>query len=189
MKVIVFIKFFLVVFLCTLFPFMAYATVFGPEIYTKGSEESDVYTESFGVEPGNYYLVVTNGNQDKSGRVSSASIYINNEQIFQPSDFNQDDYLLCSAVQLLDSNTIKIELTGVPDSFITLEVTSSSHIIDSELLLRTKEKVDACTESLNALKDKGLLRIVNNETGGGNRISSASVLIRTIIFCVLLQSC
>ena len=101
-------------------------TLFGPTPYVRTSGAPDVFTERFSAYPGTGTLIVTNGNQVGENRIidaiSSAEIFVNGEQIFGPSDFNQKVYLLEATIDLIENNSIHIELASRPGSFITVEI-------------------------------------------------------------------
>ena len=87
-------------------------TLFGPHQYIRTSGAPDVFTASFTAIPGDGVLIVKNGSVSGTNRIndaiSSASVYVNGEQIFGPSDFNQNVYLLQTTVNLTENNTITV---------------------------------------------------------------------------------
>ena len=102
-------------------------SVFGPNEYERTAGAPNVYTNTFTAAPGEGMLIVENGANDGNNRItdaiSSASVYINGEQIFGPSDFKQNVYLLQAPVSLLENNSITVELASSPGSYLTIEVT------------------------------------------------------------------
>ena len=102
-------------------------TLFGPNQYVRVGGDPDVYTNSFTGIPGTGKLIVKNGNQIGDKRIedaiSGAVVKVNGEVIFGPSDFNQNIYYLEADIDLLESNTLYVELMSKPGSYITLEVT------------------------------------------------------------------
>lgn len=119
--------------------FATEVTIFGPNQYVRTTGSPDVFTDSFTGISGEGMLIVENGANDGNNRItdaiSSASVYINGEQIFGPSDFKQNVYLLQAPVSLLENNSITVELASSPGSYLTIEVT---------------EEVDPPTVSLSA---------------------------------------
>ena len=102
-------------------------TVFGPNQYTTTQGGTDVFTDTFSAVAGEALLIVKNGDYTGNHRVedgvSSARIYLNGAEIFAPSDFNQNVYLLETAINVGDSNSISIELNGTSGRYITVEIT------------------------------------------------------------------
>ncbi|MFO7556395.1 MAG: hypothetical protein R6W88_14440 [Desulfobacterales bacterium] len=101
-------------------------TLFGPNQYVRTSGAPDIYTGSFTAISGEGTLIVKNGAIDGTDRIteaiSIASVYVNGEQIFGPSDFNQNVYLFQSPVSLLGNNSITVELASGPGSYLTIEI-------------------------------------------------------------------
>ncbi|MBW2637996.1 MAG: hypothetical protein JRC86_10840, partial [Deltaproteobacteria bacterium] len=101
--------------------------VFGPNSYLRTEGAKNVFTDEFSAIPGDGKLIVKNGNDCGDRRiedsVSSASVIVNGEQIFGPSDFNKNSYYLEASIGLNEANTIVIELASKPESCITVEVT------------------------------------------------------------------
>ena len=74
--------------------FATEVTLFGPNQYLRTSGSPNVFTDSFAAIWGSGMLIGKNGAMNGTDRItdaiSSASVYINGEQIFGPSDFNQN---------------------------------------------------------------------------------------------------
>ncbi|MBW1644417.1 MAG: tandem-95 repeat protein, partial [Deltaproteobacteria bacterium] len=100
--------------------------VFGPNKYLRTSGAPNVYTDTFSAIAGEGRLIVKNGSWDGENRmvdaISTASVFVNGQQIFSPSDFNQQVYLLEKPVSLSENNTISIELASSPGSYLIIEV-------------------------------------------------------------------
>ncbi|MDY6971032.1 MAG: hypothetical protein SV775_01755, partial [Thermodesulfobacteriota bacterium] len=117
--------------------FAGEVSLFGPKTYVRTTGQPDEYTDTFSAGfgiPATGKLTVWNGaesggdrvyNGDESGddRISSALIFVNGVQIFGPSDFNQGVYLLEAPVDLVESNSIFIELRSNPGSYLTIQIT------------------------------------------------------------------
>jgi len=75
-------------------------------------------------------LIIKNGQIDGDNRIldaiSSARVFVNGVEIFGPSDFKQNDYLMTALIDLAENNTISVELASQPNSFITIDVTQDS---------------------------------------------------------------
>ncbi|MDA3898225.1 MAG: hypothetical protein PF482_18985 [Desulfobacteraceae bacterium] len=154
------------------------ATLFGPNEYTRIIGETNVYSESFEAVPGEYYLFVKNGNEDRTNRVSSAYIYLNDELVFAPNDFGRNDSMLMAPIQVYDTNRLKVELASVPDSFLTIEIQSASSLIFSPgQYIRTRGKADIYTDTFIATPGEGFLMIKNGNEDGSNRVTSGSIYI------------
>ena len=123
--------------LCILFcifvstTFAAEVTLLGPNQYLRTSGAPNAYTDTFSAITGEGRLIVKNGSWDGENRIvdaiSSASIYVNGQQIFGPSDFNQQVYLLEKPINLSENNTISIELASSPGSYLIIEVIEEAY--------------------------------------------------------------
>ena len=106
--------------------FATEATLFGPNQYVRTTGSPNVFTDSFTAIPGEGMLIIKNGSMDGTDRItdaiSSAWVYVNGEQVFGPSDFNQNVYLLQAPVNLTENNVITIELASNPGSYLTIEI-------------------------------------------------------------------
>lgn len=106
--------------------FAAEVSVFGPNQYVRTAGATDVFQDAFPAVPGEAMIIVRNGSMDGTDRISdaisSASVYVNGEQIFGPADFNQNIYLLQGPVHLLENNSITVELASGPESYLTVEI-------------------------------------------------------------------
>ena len=99
-------------------------TIFDPHRYERTSGAPDIFTATFAAYPGVGALIIKNGSQTGEKRiadaVSSAEIFINGEQIFGPNDFSQTVYYLEAPINLLENNSISVELASNPGSYITV---------------------------------------------------------------------
>jgi len=102
-------------------------TLFGPRQYERVGSSPDMSTNGFAALPGTGKLIIKNGTPTGSNRIedaiNSAVIKINDEVIFGPSDLNQNVGHLEADIDLLESNTLFVELMSKPDTFITVTVT------------------------------------------------------------------
>lgn len=99
-KILIFTPLFLLC-LFTMPSLAGWVTMFGHNQYVRTTGAPNVYTDTFSAIWGEGVLSVKNGDQDGGHRLSSAKVFINGEQIFGPSDFNQQVYLLESPVSLM----------------------------------------------------------------------------------------
>lgn len=105
------------------------ANTFGPKRYIRTAGPRQTFADNFSrCAGGNCRLVVANGNPDGSGRVSSASIYLNDMLIFGPNDFNQHVDRLVAPVALTDNDQIKVVLNSKPGSLLTISVECTSFV-------------------------------------------------------------
>jgi len=72
---------------------------------------------------------VENGDANGNNRVSSAVISLNGKEIFGPSAFNQNVGHLEAPINLLDTNTLSIELRSKPGSYLTVRATQDIPIV------------------------------------------------------------
>ena len=97
--------------------------VFGPKQYFRTNGKPETFTETFqysGTAP--CQIVVVNGNADGTQRISSALISLNGQEIFGPSDFNQQFGGSVKTVVLADQNQLSTTLRSKPESFLTVSV-------------------------------------------------------------------
>lgn len=98
--------------------------LFGPKKYIRTKAPADIFTETFSATPGEATITIENGAQDGTQRIADASICIHGQEIFAPSDFGKDVYLLETDVNLTKKNTIEAQLLkGREGSYITIRVT------------------------------------------------------------------
>lgn len=101
-------------------------TFWGPTKYLRTTGSPDNYTSVFLTTPGPGKLIVKNGALGGNNRVedslSSATISVNGEQIFGPSDFNKQIFLLEASLNLAENNEFFIELASSPGSYLTIEI-------------------------------------------------------------------
>ncbi|MCP4693978.1 MAG: tandem-95 repeat protein, partial [Desulfobacterales bacterium] len=106
--------------------FAADVTLFGPLQYTRTTGQPNNFIDTFRGAPGEGRLIVRNGElssgNNVSNSVSSAKIYVNNEQILGPGDFNKHVHFMEAPISLVENNTIEIELRSKPGSHITVEI-------------------------------------------------------------------
>ncbi|MBW1818596.1 MAG: hypothetical protein JRJ60_15750, partial [Deltaproteobacteria bacterium] len=102
-------------------------SVFGPNEYERTAGAPNVFTDSFTAISGEGMLIIKNGAIDGNNRIadaiSTASVCLNGEQIFGTSDFNQNVYLLQAPVNLIQNNSITVELASSPGSYLIIEIT------------------------------------------------------------------
>jgi RHS repeat-associated protein len=72
-----------------------------------------------------FTILVENGAPEGSNRVSSATIKLNGENLFTPSDFNQNVASLTKAPTLTPTNTLEVKLTSAAGSYLTITVTAT----------------------------------------------------------------
>src|SRR5262249_54099502 len=104
-------------------PGCAYDSPFRPKQYIRAAGRPETFTEIFqyyGTSP--CQIVVVNGNDDGTQRISSASISLNGQQIVGPRDFNQQTGGSVKAVVLADQNQLSTTLRSKPGSFLTVSV-------------------------------------------------------------------
>ena len=101
-------------------------TIFGPKTYTRSSGSPNIYEEIFNAATGPGTLRVQNGQTDKNGKiknaVTSACIFLNDEEIFGPSDFKGKTLDLEAPVNLDAENNLNVELRGKPNTLLTVEI-------------------------------------------------------------------
>ena len=97
-------------------------TWFGPVQYQRTEKGPNLYAATFPGLPGQGTLLVKNGASDETGRMRSALILLNGEQIDGPSDFSQQIHGKVSSINLADNNSLFVEARGQPGSYLTVQV-------------------------------------------------------------------
>lgn len=97
--------------------------LYGPETFVRhpGLPEASLvsYQESGSVSA---VLCVTNGDGDGTGRVSSAVILHNQQEVFGPSAFGQQVRELAAPITVFPENLLSVELRSTPGSFVSVKV-------------------------------------------------------------------
>jgi RHS repeat-associated protein len=102
--------------------------VFGPAHFIRTTGTPVTETRTFSISPTAappYRFCLTNGGEDGSNRVSSASIVLNHQDVFTQSQFNQHVASLMTQVVLQPANTLQVTLSGIPGGFLDLCVTAT----------------------------------------------------------------
>jgi len=143
-------------------------TVFGPKTYTRTSGPPDTFTDTFlhcGTAP--CEIVVINGNEDGTKRISSASIEINGVEVVAPSDFNQNVGKIVKPVTLTDTNEITIRLSSKPGSFLIVEIDCAS---PADLL-----SVGAGVSLLDAMTLSAAIPIINDGSAAAQNVQVTAI--------------
>ena len=85
-----------------------------------------------------FHLTIVNGGMDSGRRVSSARVLLNGNQLYGPSDFNQNVASLDRDVVLNATDSIEVDLASAPGSFLTIVITGkrTSRVVSSIGLTR-----------------------------------------------------
>lgn len=103
--------------------FAVETTVFGPKQYKKVTNKTESFNDSFSATSGGGTMIVKNGNESGSYRVSSAVITLNGQEIFGTQDFSTGVYLLESSIDLAANNSLTVELReGRRGDYVTVEI-------------------------------------------------------------------
>jgi hypothetical protein len=96
---------------------------FGPRQYARRAGPPQRFTDTFShCGTAACQIVVTNGNPDGTGRISSAVILLNGVPVAGPSDFNQRVGSLVIPVGLSDTNELTVVLASRPGGSLTVRV-------------------------------------------------------------------
>lgn len=104
------------------------APVFGPKTYERTSGPPDTYDDAFeSPAAGPLILWVQNGDDD-GGRIASASIRVNGQEVVRPSDFSNDvEQLVRPIAAVAGTNTLGVTIEGAPGSSLTVLVMRPGH--------------------------------------------------------------
>ncbi len=95
--------------------------LFGPDTFVRGKGKPTTETRSFnlnGFRPP-FTLHLRSGGEDGSNRVSSASVWLNGQLLFDPSAFSQQVSGYDVPVDLTDPSTLQVSLASKPGSQLT----------------------------------------------------------------------
>ena len=111
--------------------------LWGPETYERISGEPNEYTKTFAnCEPEALYkLLVINGDESGAGRLSSARILLNGEEVLRPNDLNQRVGKVTKPVDVLPENTLEIRLASAPGGQLTISIECVENCFEIEIEL------------------------------------------------------
>jgi len=102
-------------------------TLLGPKQYIRTTGKPNIYADTFPGRFGQGKLIVKNGDANGDNRISSAIIKINGIQILGTNDFNQNVYALETIINLVEKNTISVELRSKPGSYLAIQIKQEIH--------------------------------------------------------------
>lgn len=82
----------------------------------------------FGVEGAGRLIVVNGNDADSNSRVTSAVITLNGEEVISPKSFKKQTGEIEIPVDLVADNTISVELSGKPGSFLSVRVKQEADV-------------------------------------------------------------
>ena len=98
--------------------------LWGPETYERTTGQPNQYSKTFAnCEPeAKYELLVINGDESGAGRLSSATITLNGQEVLRPNDLNQQVGKVTKPVEVLPENTLKVRLASLPKGKLTVSI-------------------------------------------------------------------
>jgi len=98
--------------------------VYGPKVYERQVGPPNEYVDTlYGPPNGTFTFHIINGDSTGAKRLSSVHIYLNDEEIFSPKDFNQNVGIVEKDITLpKDVNVLKVRLASNPEGFITFSM-------------------------------------------------------------------
>lgn len=102
--------------------------LFGPEVFTRTAGAPNDFAAAFSGFPDDGpigTITVLNGDAAGTHRISSAIVSVNGVLLLGPQDFNQQVYEISRTFNLLESNTVEIQLRGKPGGHLSLGVTQA----------------------------------------------------------------
>lgn len=103
-------------------------TVYGPRRFDRRPGAPVSVTEQFTLPAdatAPFVIECENGASNGSSRVTSASIKLNGQEVFGPSDFNQHIATLRRDVTPGATNVLEVRLASAPGSYVTIKVTAT----------------------------------------------------------------
>ena len=90
--------------------------------YVRTKGQPNDYLDTFPGTAGEGTLIITNGDEDGKHRISSAVIIVNGEQVVGSNQFNQKINDIEVPIDVIEDNTISIELRSKPGSYLSVQV-------------------------------------------------------------------
>ena len=150
-------------------------TVLGPVKYIRTSGKTNIFTDSFRAVPKQGILHVRNGDGIGEDQISSGRVQINGVKIFSPKDFNQNVFSLESPVDLLEENSINIEINSKPGSYLEIWVTVDVPLPTATLTLTPQSIIRGETAALSWTTEHAESCTIEPELGEVDLNSSATV--------------
>lgn len=97
--------------------------VFGPTQYVRTSGPPNIYTAAFAKPSwltGPFTMRVVNGSPEGTNRLSSTTILLNGAEVAVPTDFSQQVAGFERSVTLLPQNELEVQVTSIPEGYLTL---------------------------------------------------------------------
>ena len=90
--------------------------------YIREVGKPDTIIDALNFEAGSYTLIVYSGDEGGKDRVTSARISIGGKDVYSPSDFKKDTYILTKDVSIVNGSTITVTLNGSPGSYLSVYI-------------------------------------------------------------------
>ena len=104
------------------FVFAAEVTLFGPKQFKREKGKPSIVTATFKALKGEGKLIIMNGNEKGTNRISSAWIKINGRRVIKPKDLNRTVDYLEVYTNFRKKNRISVKLNSKPGSYLTIKV-------------------------------------------------------------------
>ncbi|WLE95637.1 MAG: RHS repeat-associated core domain-containing protein [Candidatus Electrothrix communis] len=150
-------------------------TVLGPVKYVRTSEASNIFSDAFRAVPKQGMIHVRNGDGIGEDQISSGWVRVNGAEIFTPDDFNQKVLSLESVVNLLEDNSINIEINSKPGSYLEIWVTVDVPLPTAVLTLTPQAIIRGENAELSWTTEHADFCSIDQELGEVNLNSSTTV--------------
>jgi RHS repeat-associated protein len=109
--------------------------VYGPKTFKVDKTQSLISNEVFSSPSvgSNFVLRVKNGDAAGGFLVTSGTITLNGTQVLSPSDLNQQVPLVELSPTILETNTLRVELSGKSGSYVTVTIVQQAGESNSEV--------------------------------------------------------
>ena len=143
-------------------------------VRTKGKPDKNVDSFSIHGSASAARLIVKNGTESGSGRISSAKIRFNGEQVFRTNDFSQQVYRLEAGVDLVGTNTISVELRGKPGGYLTIELINTLPVAAPQSMTTDEDTAATISVSGSDSESDGLTYAIAAQPSHGTATASGS---------------
>ncbi|MDH4266320.1 MAG: Ig-like domain-containing protein [Deltaproteobacteria bacterium] len=140
---------------------------------------------------GSFLLRLSNGTSEGTNRVSSAVIKLNDQEIFRPSDLNQQIGDLSRRVTLVSGeNQLEVRLRSAPGAFVTLELfrmeKQACEVLGLRTFIRTTGKPELITDTFELgpqFSAPFTFNLTNGNPDGSSRLDSVIITLNgTFVF-------
>jgi hypothetical protein len=121
------------------------STIFGPDFFIRGEGKPFIETREFSAVgfQAPFLFHLRNGDEKGNNRVSSASVWLNDKQLFSPNNFSKKVSGYDIPVELKEQNVLKVKLASAPGSKLKIWIEGIPITVIPEFVLDEEHSVSA----------------------------------------------